>query len=186
VMLPEGKLRPDTITPEALSQYRTLILPECSYLTSAQAHAVKGFLDRGGLVLATGDVGLNLPEDVRRDLLAHSRMFRSTQVRPDDLAGGPQIICDVETDMAINIAKIGDKEAAIHLIRYDYDEDSDQVPVIPKMTLDVRLSRPFRMAKTFSPAGEVGVHITVRRDIREMHRIELTNVPLYCVILLQG
>src|SRR6266568_2465803 len=116
VMLPEGKLRPDTITPEALSQYRTLILPECSFLTSAQAHAVSGFLDRGGHVLATGDLGLNLPDDVRR----------------------------------------------------------------------VRLSRPFRMAKTFSPVGEVGAHMTVRRDIREMHRIELTNVPLYSVIQLQG
>jgi len=50
----------------------------------------------------------------------------------------------------------------------------------------VRLSRPFRMAKTFSPVGEVGAHMTVRRDIREMHRIELTNVPLYSVIQLQG
>ena len=88
--------------------------------------------------------------------------------------------------MAINVAKIGDKQAAIHLIRYDYDEDRDEIPVIPKMTLDVRLSRPFRMAKSFSPVGEVGVHMTVRRDIREMHRIELTNVPLYSVIQLQG
>ncbi len=42
------------------------------------------------------------------------------------------------------------------------------------------------MAKTLSPVGEVGVHMTVRRDIREMPRIELTNVPLYSVILLQG
>ena len=88
--------------------------------------------------------------------------------------------------MAIHIHKIGDKQAAIHMIRYDYDEDRDEVPVIPKMTLDVRLSRPFRMAKTFSPVSEVGVHMTVRRDIREMHRIELTNVPLYSVIMLHG
>ncbi len=131
-------------------------------------------------------MGLNLPDDVRRDLLAHPLMFRATQIRPDDLAGGPQIICDSGTDMAVNIQKIGDKQAAIHLIRYDYDEDRDEVPVIPKMTLDVRLARPFRMAKTYSPVGQVGVHMTVRRDIREMHRIELTNVPLYCVILLQG
>jgi hypothetical protein len=136
-------------------------------------------------VLATGDVGLNLPDDVRRDLLAHL-MCGSTRVPPEDLAGGPQIFCDTATDTAINIAKIGDKEAAIHLIRYDYDEDRDEVPVIPKMTLDVRLSRPFRMAKTFSPVSEVGLHVSVRRDIGEMDRIELTNVPLCCVIKLQG
>jgi hypothetical protein len=113
-------------------------------------------------------------------------MVRSTQVRPEDLPGGPQVLCDVETDMAINIAKVGDKQAAIHLIRYDYDADRDEVPVIPKMTLDIRLSRPFRMANSYSPVGQVGVQITVRRDIREMHRIELTNVPLYSVIVLRG
>jgi hypothetical protein len=170
------------ITPEALSQYRTLILPECSFLTSAQADAMTGFLNRGRHVLATGDLGLNLPDDVRRDLLAHPLMLRATQIRPDDLAGGPQIICASDADMAIHIHKIGDRQAAIHMIRYDYDE----VPVIPKMTLDVRLARPFRMAKTFSPVGEVGVHMGVRRDIREMHSIDLTNVPLYSVIMLQG
>jgi hypothetical protein len=32
----------------------------------------------------------------------------------------------------------------------------------------------------------VGVHMGVRRDIREMHSIDLTNVPLYSVIMLQG
>jgi hypothetical protein len=37
-----------------------------------------------------------------------------------------------------------------------------------------------------SPVSKVGVHVSVRRDIREMDRIELTNVPLYCVIKLQG
>ncbi len=88
--------------------------------------------------------------------------------------------------MAVNVMKIGDKEAAIHIIRYDYDEERDEVPVLPKLTLDVRLGRPFRMAKTFSPSGEVGVHLTFSRDRREMHRLELENVPLYTVVLLQG
>jgi hypothetical protein len=136
--------------------------------------------------VATGQLGLNLAAEAQRDLLAHPLMFRATQVRSEDLAGGPQVICDAETDLAINIHRIGDKQAAIHLIRYDYDEERDEVPVLPRLVLDVRLSRPFRMAKTFSPAGQVGVHLGVRRDIREMHRIELTNVPIYCVVLLQG
>jgi len=186
VMLPEGKLRADTISAGSLQQYRTLILPECRYLTQAQAQAISRFLDRGGTVLATGQLGLNLAAETQRDLLAHPLMFRATQVRSEDLAGGPQVICDAETDLAINIQRIGDKQAAIHLIRYDYDEERDEVPVLPRLVLDVRLSRPFRMAKTFSPAGQVGVHLGVRRDIREMHRIELTNVPIYCVVLLQG
>src|SRR5258708_26883099 len=73
--------------------------------------------------------------------------------------------------MAIHIHKIGDKQAAIHMIRYDYDEDRDEVPVIPKMTLDVRLARPFRMAKSFSPVGDCvrlsgpgAVHVSARAE----------------------
>jgi hypothetical protein len=88
--------------------------------------------------------------------------------------------------MAIIVHKIDDKQAAIHLIRHDYDEGRDEVPILPRLTVDVRLSRPFRMATTFSPMGEVGVHLTYRRDLREMHRLELANVPLYTVVRLQG
>jgi len=34
--------------------------------------------------------------------------------------------------------------------------------------------------------GEVDARLTFSRDVREMHRIELANVPLYFVALLQG
>jgi hypothetical protein len=72
------------------------------------------------------------------------------------------------------------------VIRYDYDEEQDRVPTIDRMHIDLRLSRPFRMVKTFSPAGEVPARLTYSREVREMHRIELENVPLYVVALLQG
>jgi hypothetical protein len=186
VMFPEGELRVDSITDESLDQYRTLILPECRFLTQPQAEVVRAFLDRGGHVLASGQVGVNLEDKARTGLLSHPLMVRTTDVRAEDLAGGPQVIMDGAPDLAINVQKIGDKEAAIHLIRYDYDEERDEVPILPRLQLDVRLSRPFRMAKVFSPRGEVGVRLAFRRDIREMHRLELENVPLYCVVLLQG
>jgi hypothetical protein len=53
------------------------------------------------------------------------------------------------------------------------------------MSLDVRVSRPFRSVTALSPTGEVGARLTFSRERREMHRIELENVPLYTVILLQ-
>jgi hypothetical protein len=186
LVFPEGELRPDSITPEALAKYRTLILPECTFLTPAQAAVVQSFLEHGGHVLATGDVGLNLAEDVRRRLLSHPLMRRTTEVRPEDLADGPQVMTDGAPDMAINVQRIGDKQAAVHIIRYDFDESRDEVPLLPRLTLDIRLGRPFRMAKVFSPSGEVQVSLTYRRELREMHRLELENVPLYCVVLLQG
>jgi hypothetical protein len=186
VVLPEGVLREDVITAESLAQYRTLILPECSYLTAPQRAAIRGFLERGGRVLATGDMGKNLGPDARTSLLGHPNLLRTTDVRAADLAGGPQVAVDPSVDLAINVHRVSDKEAAVHVIRYDYDEERDEVPVLDRMRLDVRLSRPFRMIKTFSPSGEVAAKLTYSRDVREMHRLELRDVPLYFVALLQG
>ncbi len=186
VVLPEGVLREDIITTESLAQYRTLILPECTFLTTAQAAAIHGFLERGGWVLATGDLGQNLDAGARSALLRYPRLLHTTDVRAEDFAGGPQVSVDPAPDLAINLHRISDKEAAVHVIRYDFDEDRDKVPMLEGMRLDVRLSRPFRMVQAFSPMGEVGARLTFSRDVREMHRIELENVPLYFVALLQG
>ena len=56
--------------------------------------------------------------------------------------GGPQVVIEPAVDLAVNIHKVGDKEAAVHVIRYDYDEERDEVPVLDRMTIDVRLARP--------------------------------------------
>jgi hypothetical protein len=187
VVLPEGELREDAITIETLAQYRTLILPECRSLTARQAEIVEAFLGRGGHVLATGPLGLDLPDEVRTGLLGHPLMFRTTDIRPEDLAGGPQVWFDeTAPDLAINVQKVGSKQAAIHIIRYDYDEERDEVPVLDRLNLEVRLGRPFRMPKAFSPTGNVKARLTYSRERREMHRLELEHVPLYTVILLQG
>jgi hypothetical protein len=185
VVLPEGVLRQDWITSEDLARYRTVVLPECTFLTPAQLEAVRGYLDRGGRVIATGELGLNLDPSERTSLFGHPHLVRTTDVRAQDFAGGPQVFVEPGTDLAINLHRVGDKEAAIHVIRYDYDEERDEVPPIERMTLDVRLSRPFRSLKVLSPTGEVGNRLTFSRERREMHRIELQNAPLYFVALLQ-
>ena len=184
VMLPEGVLREDVITAGDLSRYRTVILPECTFLTPAQVAAIRGYLERGGHVLATGELGRNL-DPLDRAALDHPHLIRATELRIQDLAGGPQVHVEPSVDLAVNIHRLNDREAAIHIIRYDYDEGRDEVPVIPRMNVELRLSRPFRSATAFSPAGEVGARLTFSRDRREVHRLELEQVPLYCAIHLQ-
>jgi hypothetical protein len=185
VVLPEGKLREDWITAEDLARYRTVVLPECTVLTPAQVAAIEGYLEHGGRVVVTGELGLNLKPSDRAALLGHPHLVRTTEVLAKDFVGGPQVLVDPGIDLAVNINRVGDKEAAIHVIRYDYDEERDEVPVLDRMHIDVRLARPFRTVKTLSPRGEVPAHLTFSRERREMHRIELENVPLYTVILLQ-
>ena len=132
-------------------------------------------------------VGLNLDASERAAILGHPspaaddrgpRRRTSPAARRSRSSRAP--------DLAINLHRIGDKQAAIHVIRYDYDEERDEVPVIPRCDSTSGCRRPFRMVKTFSPMGDVGAHLTFSRDVREMHRLELENVPLYFVALLQG
>jgi hypothetical protein len=80
---------------------------------------------------------------------------------------------------------LNDKETAIHVIRYDYDETRDEVPTLPHMHLEVRLPRPYRSVKAFGPTGAIRIHLTFSREQREVHLIELEDVPMYAVILLQ-
>jgi hypothetical protein len=184
VMLPEGVLREDVITPDDLVRYKTVVLPECSFLTRPQVAAIRGYLERGGRVLAIGELGRNLdPSELAS--LDHPRFVRATELRVEDLWFGPQVRIEPSADLAINVHRLSDREAAIHLIRYDYDEERDEVPVIPRMRIELRLSRPFRTPTAYSPTGEVGAHLTFSRDEREAHLLELENVPLYCVIRLQ-
>ena len=160
-----------------------MVLPECSYLTDAQADLVKAFLDRGGHVIATGNLGANLDEERRTALFAHPLLLRTNELRVDDLPGGPQVVAEGAPDMAVNIQKV-DEGAAIHIIRYDYDAEADEVPVLDKLRLGVRFGSPYRMVKAFSPVGEPSARLTSDWDMKSMHVIELENVPLYTVLLL--
>jgi hypothetical protein len=182
IMFPEGKLRQDTLTLEKLDQYRTLVLPECSYLTPQQAELVMAFLNRGGRVVAFGELGKNLPEDVRAKLFAHPLLLRTPELHTSALANGPQVTMHDAPDMAINLQRVDDG-CAVHLVRYDYDADKDEVPVLPKLEMDIRIQGDFRMAKVFSPVGEVELTQTRKN---EFYHITLRNVPVYTVVLLQG
>lgn len=186
VMFPEGELRADWMSVEDLDQYRTLILPECSFLTQAQVDLVTAFLDRGGRVIVTGDLGANLDEADRSALLSHPLVLRTTSVVAADLPGGPQVVAPGAPDMAINVQRVKEG-AAVHIIRYDYDEEADEVPVLAHLELDIRLPHYYRMAKAFSPAGGLGAEFSmVRRAEKGRVSLDLTDVPLYSVILLQG
>lgn len=186
VMFPEGELRPDDLGIDDLAQYRTLVLAECRFLTEHQRRLLLDFLEHGGRLVVVGGLGRNLPGDDMRAVVEHRHTVTAADADTFDpalLAGGPQVIIDADIDVALNIHQLGDKEAALHFIRYDYDPHADAVPVLPELTLHLRLSRPFRQATALSPDG----NLTVSMDANgPMHHITLRDVPLYGVVLLQG
>ena len=111
VFFPDGELRPDTLTPEQLSQYRTVILPDCHDLTAHQAKALHAYLGRGGRLVVLGETAANLPDSLRAALLDHER---TSTVDGDtfsisDLPDGPQVSLAADATVAINIQRVADR-----------------------------------------------------------------------------
>jgi hypothetical protein len=181
VFFPDGTLRTDSLSSEDLKRYRTLVLPECRYLTTAQASLIRSFIDDGGRAIAVGVLGENLPAAQREELglheHVHEQALRSFNV--EVLQGGPQVrIAKGETDMALTIRRMRDGSAALHLIRYDYDDDADRVPLLDELALEVRLPFQARSARASSPVGSA-----MSASI-EAGTVVLRQVPLYSVVLL--
>ncbi len=184
IFFPDGELRPDSLDASDLYGYRTLILPDCRFLTPAQAEVLSTYLDNGGQLLVIGELGANLPEGVSRVLLEHSRTTRLDAVNgfdSGDLSAGAQVNVNGGDALAVNLQRVQDG-VAVHIIRYEYDSDQDCVPTLPELDLTLRLPEEYRRATAYDPAGVTQVATSVEAD--RLH-LSLRDVGLYCVILLR-
>lgn len=179
---PEGTLRADSDANLDLGQYRTVILPNCHFLTRPQADALVRFLDGGGRIVATGNPGENLDDDQRRAIAGHPGTSIVEAFAVEVLADGKQISWHAGVDLAVNIVPV-ERGAAIHIIRYDHDDEADAVPVLPTLELTVRLDGDFGAVSCFSPGGPLAGSMS--RDGDQYH-VTLENVPLYGIVLLEG
>jgi hypothetical protein len=157
VFFPDGTLRPDALTVEDLARYRTLVLPDCAWLTDRQAELLVGYLAAGGRLLACGPLGENLHPEVRQRLLGHpnTRAVGPFGFALDLLEGGPQVVvAEGATDAALTLQAVGGG-AALHLVRYDYDAAADRVPPLDRLVLEVRVPFEVAEAAAFSPDGRL-------------------------------
>jgi hypothetical protein len=183
-LFPDGNLRPDSLTLEDLSQYHTLILPDCRFLTPAQYQLLRDFLNRNGTLLVMGELGANLSPDERGVILEHPNTRRVEDVDRFDPAWlplGPQVRYSSQADIAVNLQKV-DSGLALHLLRYDFSFEEDQVPQLDELDLDLHLPGVFSTLEIFSPGESPQATLEVSEST---HRITLKNVPLYSILLLK-
>jgi hypothetical protein len=96
---------------------------------------------------------------------------------PDD----PQVVVDpAAADFAICIQRV-EAGAAMHVIRYDYDEAADRVAPLQRLELTLRLPETFPNADAFSPRDDLRITASSAGGV---HRLVLEDVPLYGVVLL--
>ena len=68
----------------------------------------------------------------------------------------------------------------MHVLRYDYDEATDQVPVLDRAEVTIRLAGGAPSSVSAVPDG-VGADIVTEDTVT---RLKLRNLPLYSVFLL--
>jgi hypothetical protein len=101
--------------------------------------------------------------------------FEGRIVEMPDLSD-PQVTVGAGTDLALCIHRL-EGGAAVHVIRYDYDEEADRVPPLERLELSVRLPERFATVEGVN----VRAALTVSGDT---HRLVLDDVPLYAVVVL--
>ena len=185
LFFPDGDLRPDTLKPENLNQYRTLILPDCRYLTRVQLQVLQDYLAHDGRLLVMGEPGANLSQEERDTILHHQGTRRVAVGTAFDLNLLPfhqQLTLSVHADIAINLQRV-ENGVAVHIIRYDYDSQQDQVPALDALNLELRLQGNFSGVEVFSPGDPPQVQLD---SADGLYHLRLKNIPLYSIVLLRS
>jgi hypothetical protein len=157
VFFPDGTLRPETLTPGDLTQYRTVVLPGFDRLTEAQVGLLEYFQRNGGRVL---------------------QVDSASELELDD----PQVRLEGAHDLALAVHRV-EAGAALHLVRYGYDEDGDRVPPLPELALELRLPTTCGSARAVSPDGRLDARLESADGV---HRLTLSDLSLYGIVVLEG
>jgi hypothetical protein len=177
VFFPEGTLREDSLEPDDVRRYRTLVVPGCDVLTERQAELLESYVHGGGRLVVSGDLGTNLGD--RMGLLLSRPDVIATDAfgfQIDHLPDGPQVrVVEGRTDAALTLQRV-DGGCALHLIRYDYDTGADRVPPLDELILEVRLPFEPQEVRAFSPDG--GLTAAVEPAAGGV-RLTLRQVPVY-------
>jgi hypothetical protein len=185
LFFPEGALRRDTLAVADLARYRTLVVPGCDALTERQAELLEGYIEGNGRLVVLGGLGTNLGGRMPA-LLDDGRVVSVADpfgFELDLLPLGPQVrVVEGRTDAAIALQRLGE-DVAVHLIRYDYDEQADRVPALDRLTLDIRLPRAFGSVRAFDPTGRMRAGLEPTDD---GVRLALSDVGVYGIARLSG
>jgi hypothetical protein len=142
------------------------------------------YLENDGRLLVMGELGTNLTQADREAILNHPGTRQVEVGAQFDLTWlpfGQQVQISIPADIAVNLQRV-DGGLALHILRYDYNSQQDQVQILDELALDLHLPGNFSSAEVFAP----GVLPSATLEASDgLHRLVLKNVPLYSIVLLK-
>jgi len=119
---------------------------------------------------------------IRRDVKTYSgtrRIQNSIGFDVSWLPVEPQLRPSPPLDLAINVQRV-EAGIAIHIIRYDYDLERDQVPALEELDLELSLPGNFGSVEVFAPSKSPKAELATISD--GLYHLKLENIPLYSII----
>jgi len=187
VIFADGETAPDRVDAGSLARYRSLVLPDCFDLTSAQVEALAECLDKGTVVVVTDRFATSLSTERREALLAHPGLRVASADDVDALTPqGRQVT--VSEPLGVNVHRLDDGAdgAAVHLVNYEHDREADAVRRTGAVALSVRLPVVAGIRRAvYRPADGQPQDLELLTE-GDVHRMTLPGVGVYAVVELQG
>ncbi len=186
VVMGDGDLVSDRVTPELLDKYKLIILPDCHTLTKEQTELLSVFVDKGGELLVVGRLAENHPEwleTVKNRTGVHFCANPETQAEATPLfreklaaiTNGNRQVEISNPAVGLNLHRSPDG-LALHLLNYAYDAESDRVNTTDvELTLNLGDIQSLRLLG-LDPQNEIAFEQTGDGKIR------IPKMPLYCVL----
>jgi hypothetical protein len=183
VIFTDGETAPDRLDPRALARYRTIVLPDCFDLTTAQVEALNNCLDQGSLLVVTDRFAESLAEDERAVLLGHPRVRQASAGDAQALTGAdPQVT--VSVPLGVNVHRLADG-AAVHLVNYDHDHEGDGVRRTGQVALSVRLEGAGSIRQAVYRPADGDARDLELRSKDDVHTMTIPDVGVYAVLELR-
>ena len=141
-------------------------------------------LDGGGRLVVTGELGTDRPAGERQALLDHPNTTAAGLNDVDALLPACRQVRvggDAAGSTAVNIARLADGSAAVHIVNYGYDEQVDRVTALSDVELTVSLPLSTTRATVLSAEGKrTAVDVAVDGD---RHTVRIDHLGVYAVVV---
>jgi hypothetical protein len=187
VFFPDGTLRADDLELPALTRYAVVVAPDLRSVTDRQAELLRGYIEAGGRLMMLGAFANTIGEAERTGIIGSSGSIGIDDpfgFSLERLPEGPQVhvLSGGPADLVVTVRDL-ENGAALHLLRYDYDEAADHVPPLEELQLTVRLPFSPTAVEAFDPAGSFQARLDgVENGIA---KLVLRRVPLYSIVVLR-
>ena len=181
----DGRFNLDTIDPEALARYRTILLPEARDLGRRPAAALEGFARGGGSVVTYSDSPIAEALVVRADGDALTRFWRDyldadRERIVDQLRGLPAERIEVSDPSVHATRVIAGPRHVVHLLAYGYDEATDSVAPVRDLEVRMPWTEGDPRVSLVTPGEERPLTATVEGD---RLRVEVPEIDTYALLV---